>query len=90
MRSVPWTLEQACFDQRSGRVDFIWRLPGFEGLGCWYIPKLAAGARLKTAARFDVYSWRNNPLSMGVTLKGLDENELVDDRPFRVFVGCSI
>ena len=33
----------------------------------------------KAAARFDVSSWRNHPLSTGVKLEEFDENEAVGD-----------
>ena len=41
-----------------------------------------------TAARFDVCIGRNTPLLNGLKLEESDENEPVDDWPFRELVGC--
>ena len=41
-----------------------------------------------TAARFDVSSGRNTPLSTGLKLEEFNENEPVGDWPFRELVGC--
>ena len=41
-----------------------------------------------TAARFNVNSGRNTPLSTGLKLEEFDENEPVGDWPFRELVGC--
>ena len=41
-----------------------------------------------TAARFDVSSGRNTPLSTDLKLDGFNKNKPVGDRPFRGLVGC--
>ena len=41
-----------------------------------------------TAARFDVSSGRNTPLSTGLELEEFDKNETVSGWPFRDLVGC--
>ena len=41
-----------------------------------------------TAARFDVSSGRNTPLSTGLKLEEFNENEPVGNWPFRELVGC--
>ena len=41
-----------------------------------------------TAARFDISSGRNTPLSTGLKLEEFDKNEPVGDWPFRELVGC--
>ena len=41
-----------------------------------------------TAAKFDVSSGRNTPLSTGLKLEEFDKNESVGDWPFHELVGC--